>query len=72
MKELHWLAIGSRIDFKTLLSKFNILIDLAPYYLSLLLVKYQPARLLRPSIDCFDKFLRFGSYRDLWTPLIFT
>ena len=34
MEVLHLLAIGARIGFKTLLLKFKILIDLAPYYLS--------------------------------------
>ena len=49
MKELHWLPIGARIDFKILLLTFKILNDLAPYYLTSLLLKYQPARLLRSS-----------------------
>ena len=42
-----WLT---RIDFKILLLVFKILNNLAPYYLtSLLVLKYQPARLLRSS-----------------------
>ena len=49
MKDLHWLPIGVRIDFKILLLTFKILNDLAPYYLTSLLLKYQPARLLRSS-----------------------
>ena len=49
MKDLHWLPIGARIDFKILLLAFKILNDLAPYYLSSLLLRYQPARLLRSS-----------------------
>ena len=47
MKDLHWLPTGARIDFKILLLTFKILNDLAPYYLTSLLLKYQPARLLR-------------------------
>ena len=46
MKDLHWLLIGVRIDFKILLLTFKSLNDLAPYYLTSLLSKYQPARLL--------------------------
>ena len=49
MKDLHWLLIGARIDFKILLLIFKILNDLTPYYLTSLLLKYQPARLLRSS-----------------------
>ena len=43
----NWLAIGARIDFKILHLTFKNLNDLAPYYLTSLLLKYQPARLLR-------------------------
>ena len=46
MKDLHWLPIGACIDLKILLLTFKILNDLAPYYLTSLLLKYQPARLL--------------------------
>ena len=49
MKDLQWLNIGAPIDFKILLLAFKILNDLALYYLSSLLVKYQPVRLLRSS-----------------------
>ncbi len=37
---LHWLPIGHRIIFKTLLSTFKSINGLAPEYLSELLVKY--------------------------------
>ena len=47
MKDLHWPPIGALIDFQILLLIFGNLNDLAPYYLSSLLLKYQPARLLR-------------------------
>ena len=49
MKDLHWLPLGAPIDFKILLLTFRILNDLASYYLSSLLLKYQRARLLRLS-----------------------
>ena len=41
--------MGTRIIFKTLLLTCKILNDLAPYYLSSLLLKYQPTPLLRSS-----------------------
>ena len=46
MKDLHWLPISAHIDLKILLKILN---DLAPYYLTSLLLKYQPARLLPSS-----------------------
>ena len=46
MKDLHWLSIGAHIDLKILLKILN---DLAPFYLTSLLLKYQPVRLLRSS-----------------------
>ena len=53
MKDLHWLAINARIDFKIPLLTFKILSDLAPYYLSSFFVKYQPAHLLHSSYGLF-------------------
>ena len=41
MKDLHWLNISARIDLKILLLTLKLLNDLAPFYLSSLLVKYQ-------------------------------
>ena len=49
MKDLHWIPIGARIDFKILLLKLKILNDLAPYYWPSLLLKYQPTSLLLSS-----------------------
>ena len=49
MKDLHWLPNGACIDFKILLLTFKTLNDLAPYCLTSLLLKYQPARLLHSS-----------------------
>ena len=46
MKDLHWLSIGAHIDLKILLKILN---DLAPFYLTSLLLKYQSVRLLRSS-----------------------
>ena len=49
MKDLHWIPIGARINFKILLLTLKIINDLAPYYLSSLLLKYQPTSLLLSS-----------------------
>ena len=49
MKDLHCLPLRAPIDFKILHLTFRILNDLASYYLSSLLLKYQRARLLRLS-----------------------
>ena len=53
MKDLHWLPIGACIDFKIFLLTFKIWNDLAPYYLTSLLLKYQLARLLHSSNRLF-------------------
>ena len=47
LKELHWLPIKYRIDFKVILLTFKALNGLAPPYLSELLTPYQPSRALR-------------------------
>ena len=43
LKELHWLPIKYRIDFKVILLTFKALNGLAPPYLSELLSPYQPS-----------------------------
>ena len=49
MKDLQWPPIGARIDFfKILLLTFKILNDLAPYYLTSLLLKYQAGSFTKP------------------------
>lgn len=48
-KELHWLPISSRIQFKILVLTFKCLHGLAPEYLADLLTVYHPARSLRSS-----------------------
>ena len=47
VKELHWLPIEQRITFKVLLLTFKALNNLAPPYLSQLIVPYNPTRNLR-------------------------
>lgn len=45
--QLHWLPVKYRIKYKILLITFKCLNNLAPHYLSNLLVPYQPTRALR-------------------------
>ena len=47
LKELHWLPVEQRITFKVLLLTFKDLNNLAPAYLSQLIVPYNPTRNLR-------------------------
>ena len=49
LKELHWLPIKYRIDFKILLLTYKCLNNLAPVYLSNLITPYKPTRALRSS-----------------------
>jgi hypothetical protein len=49
LKELHWLPMDLRIDFKILLLTYKSVNDLAPSYLCDLLQPYRPARSLRSS-----------------------
>ena len=49
LRELHWLPIEKRIDFKIATQAFKCMNDLAPLYLSELLTKYIPTRNLRSS-----------------------
>ena len=47
LKELHWLPNEQQITFKVLLLTFTALNNLAPLYLSQLIVPYNPTRNLR-------------------------
>ena len=47
LKELHWLPVAKRIEFKIALLVFKILHNLAPDYLTELITPYHPARDLR-------------------------
>ena len=47
LRALHWLPIKSRVKFKILLLAFHCFHDIAPSYLSELVVKYEPVRNLR-------------------------
>ena len=49
LRDLHWLPIKHRIEFKILLTTYKSLHNLAPSYLSALLVPHAPSRALRSS-----------------------
>ena len=49
LKELHWLPIEARIDFKIACHVYKCLHGLAPPYLSELIEEYKPSRTLRSS-----------------------
>ena len=49
LKELHWLPVTSRINYKIALMVFKCLHGQAPGYLTDLIVKYEPVRNLRSS-----------------------
>ena len=49
LRDLHWLPVHERICFKILLMTFKCLNQLAPSYLSDLLIHYRPSRTLRLS-----------------------
>ena len=49
LKSLHWLPVRFRIHFKVLLLIFKCLNGLGPFYLSEILLPYQPSRTLRSS-----------------------
>ena len=47
LKELHWLPVEQQITFEVVLLTFKALNNLAPPYLSQLIVPYNPTRNLR-------------------------
>ena len=49
LRELHWLPIKARIEYKIILLTYKSLKGLAPYYLRPLLSSYAPERMLRSS-----------------------
>ena len=49
LRQLHWLPVTERIDYKILLLTFKSLHGMAPEYLSELLSVYKPGRSLRSS-----------------------
>ena len=49
LHQLHWLPVDKRITYKILLMVFKCLHNLAPSYLSNLIIKYTPNRALRSS-----------------------
>ena len=54
-KDLHWLPIKERIEFKILMFCFKALNGLAPTYVSQMIKRYVPARALRSgSLDLLE------------------
>ena len=49
LKNLHWLPVSKRVEYRILLLTFNILNSTVPEYLSSLLYSYKPVRELRSS-----------------------
>ena len=47
LKELHWLPVKSRINYKLIMLTFKCIHHLVPQYLADLVTKYQPGRSLR-------------------------
>ena len=53
LQKLHWLPVEQRVIFKVLLPTYKALNNLAPVYISNLLVRYEPSRNVRST----DKYL---------------
>ena len=49
LKELHWLPVAVRIEFKILVLVFKAYHDIAPLYISEMITKHEPTRSLRSS-----------------------
>ena len=47
LKELHWLPVNKRIEFKVLLITFKAMNGLAPGYIAGMVKKYKPSQVLR-------------------------
>jgi hypothetical protein len=52
LRELHWLPIVKRIDFKIALLVFKCINNVAPVYLCVLIHLYAPSRALRSASTC--------------------
>ena len=51
LKDLHWLPVKSRINFKILILTFKAIHHLGPLYIQNLVHQYRPARELRSKCD---------------------
>ena len=60
LKELHWLPIKTRLEFKIQVMAFKIVKGQAPPYLCELLAPYEPVRALR---SCDQNLLNMPSFR---------
>ena len=64
LKDLHWLPIKARIDYKVALLCFICLNNIAPAYIKDLIVPYTPARMLRSSTFNLLSTPRVSSRKD--------
>ena len=53
LRQLHWLPVMKRIQYKVALLTFKTLVSRQPAYLSSLLLPYNPSRMLRSSSSNF-------------------
>ena len=53
LKQLHWLPVSARIEYKILMLTFKCLHGLAPHYLQALVPKYEPVRMTRSACDSY-------------------
>jgi hypothetical protein len=72
LKQLHWLPIRYRIQYKIIVLTYKALNDLAPPYLADLLHPYQPSRSLRSQNDNLlsTKAYRLKAYGGRWFEVV--
>ena len=64
LKDLHWLPVHWRIQYKVLLLVYKTQHGLAPSYISQLLEPYRPSRVLRSATD--SHLLLEPTTRSFW------
>ena len=64
LKNLHWLPVASRIDYKILLLTYCAINNISPAYIQQLITPYVPARKLR-SEDCVYSMYHPADSNDL-------
>src|SRR5687768_5606875 len=50
LKDLHWLPVSARIDYKIALISHKVLLTQQPQYLTEIVMEYKPARVLRSGL----------------------
>ena len=69
---LHWLPMEKRVIFKVLLLSYKALTNLAPVYISNLLVRYEPSRNQRSTDKCFLRIPQTHYFENLWGQGLFS